>query len=66
MIKLTSQKMEQIVKDKTGYDVMYLGVFVDNYNIIIQPIRHGFARWENEKMKLISVSEKQIIESISV
>lgn len=64
MVKLTSKKLEQIVKEKTGKDATYLGIFVDDNNKPIKPVCHGFATWPQKKLKLLSVKEKQLIESL--
>lgn len=65
MIKLTSKKMEEIVKDSTGQETDYLGVFVDDNFVAEQPVKHAFAVWPNNKLKILSVPEKQIVASLN-
>lgn len=65
MLKLTSKKMEDIIQTTTGKEVMYLGVFVDDNNTTIKPVKHGFATWVGDKFKVLSVPEKQIVESLN-
>ena len=66
MVKLTSQKLEKLVKAKTKHNVMYLGVFVDDKSNVIKPKKHAFVDRDAKDFKIFSVEESSIMKALKL
>lgn len=66
MIKITSEKLEEVIMTNFNKKVSYVGVLVDELKRKIDPIKFAFFEWdENNKLKsTVIIREKHLLRLI--